>query len=165
MPVVLLALGAVGCGDDESALPPLGAPFDCAEPIDVLDDLPDGYREFGGVVALPQGEQLQLGRSGMDFDLGSSRRFAKFGLLIRPQADFQMHVGPESQFNALIDWGNTADGRPAGSLAFSSCPGDSDTWLVYPGGVWLYEPSCTELVVITTKTSAALRLPGGAECP
>jgi hypothetical protein len=77
---------------------------------------------------------------------------------------FELRV-PESQFNALIDWGNTADGRPAGSLAFSSCPGDSDTWLVYPGGVWLYEPSCTELVVITTKTSAALRLPGGAECP
>ncbi|MEY4231366.1 MAG: hypothetical protein RLZZ362_2215 [Actinomycetota bacterium] len=49
--------------------------------------------------------------------------------------------------------------------AFSSCPGDSDTWLVYPGGVWLYEPSCTELVVITTKTTATLRLQVGPECP
>ena len=163
--VVLLALGAVGCGDDEPELPPLGAPFDCAEPIDLLDDLPDGYREFAGVVALPQGEQLQLGGSGMDFDLGSSRRFAKFGLLIRPQADFQLHVGPQSQFNALIDWGNTVDGRPAGSLAFSSCPGDPATWLAYPGGVWLYEPSCTELVVITKSTTATRRLPVGAGCP
>ena len=48
--VVLLALGAVGCGDDEPELPPLGAPFDCAEPIDLLDDLPDGVpRALGDV--------------------------------------------------------------------------------------------------------------------
>lgn len=164
-PVILLALGAVACSDDEAELPPLGAPFDCTDPIDVLDDVPDGYREFGGVVALPQGDQLQLGGSGMESDVGSSRRFAKFGLLIRPQEDFQLHVGPESQYNALIDWGNTVADRPAGSLAFSGCPGEPDTWLVYPGGVWLYEPSCTDLVVITAKAAETFSLPVGAECP
>ena len=164
-PVILLALGAVACSDDEPELPPLGAPFDCTDPIDVLDDVPDGYREFGGVVALPQGDQLQLGGSGMESDVGSSRRFAKFGLLIRPQEDFQLHVGPDSQYNALIDWGNTIADRPAGSLAFSGCPGETDTWLVYPGGVWLYEPSCTDLVVITAKAAETFSLPVGAECP
>ena len=161
--ITLFALAA--CSDDEVERPALGAPFDCTDPIDVVDELPDAYEEYGDVVALPVADPLQLGRSGMDDDPGSSRRFSKFGLLIRPRSEFELHVGPNSQANALITWGNTNASKPVGSLAFGSCDGNPDTWLVYPGGVWLLEPSCTELVVVTADSSVVVRVPVEAECP
>ena len=161
----------VSCSDSDgqtatpSGLPSLGAPFNCRAPIDVIDVLPDGYEAFADVVALPDGSDvMQGGRSGPDNDLGSRRAFSKMGLLIRPGTSFQIHVGPVSQGNALIHWGNAGNDDPVGSIAVESCSGDPDTWIVFPGGVWTLEPACVELIVLTDVAQEPISLPISTTC-
>lgn len=38
-------------------------------------------------------------------------------------------------------------------------------WLVYAGGVWILEPGCVNLMVVTASGQAELDLPIGANCP
>lgn len=150
---------------EPSDLPPLGASFNCDDPIDAVEDPPGSYMTVADVVALPgTGDMLQRGRVGPDNDAGSRRSFSKMGLLLRPATTFQIHVAPDSQRNALIQWGNVDANEPVGSIAVASCPGDTNDWLVYPGGVWTLEPACVELVVLTTETAETVRLPLGAPC-
>ncbi|MEQ1874335.1 MAG: hypothetical protein ABL953_11460 [Ilumatobacteraceae bacterium] len=151
-------------GDESSDLTPLGAPFICDEPIDVLQEVPETYVSVADVVALPgDGEVLQRGRTGTDYDPESLYTFSKMGLLIRPGATFQIHVAPDSLGNALIEW-NIEDEHLVGSIAVSSCPGDPSVWLAYPGGVWTLEPACVELIVITADATGTIRLPVGVAC-
>lgn len=173
MVVALLGTALVSCSDADAdgqaagsrALPPLGAPLNCDDPIDVVDSVPDEYSAFSDVVALPTGEdQLQRGRSGPDNDLESRRMFSKMGLLVRPGTTFQIHVGPASQGNALIHWGNAGTDDPVGSIAVETCAGDSDTWIVFPGGVWTLDPACVDLLVITDSDQEQLQLPIAADC-
>ena len=166
--VATLALVAAGAacssGDESSDLPPLGDPFNCEDPIEVLNELPDSYSTVADVIALPgTGDILQRGRSGPDNDLESRRAFSKMGLLIRPGTMFQIHVAPDSQRNALIEWGNV-NNAPVSSISVASCPGDANQWLVYPGGVWTLDPTCVELVVLTADASETIRLPIGVPC-
>ena len=152
--------------DTEPAhLPPLGDSFNCDDPIDVMKELPASYVTVADVVALPgAGDVLQRGHAGPDDDAGSRRAFSKVGLLLRPATTFQIHVAPDSQRNALIQWGNVDANVPVGSIAVAACPGDTNDWIVYPGGVWTLDPACVELVVLTAKGAETVRLPVGAPC-
>ena len=147
-------------------LPQLGKPFNCDDPIDAVAKLPDSYVIVADVVALPDASDL-LQREPVrpDNDANFSRAFSKMGLLLRPASTFQIHVAPDSQQNALIEWGNVDAEEPVASIAVGSCSGDTDEWLVYPGGVWTLEPACVELVVVTAQTSEIVRLPLAAPCP
>lgn len=146
----------------------LGAPFNCDDPIDsVVGSPPAGYQTSVGVVALPDGdEQLQRGRTGMDNDADSRRRFSKMGLglLVRPGSSFELHVGPRSQGNALIHWGNAGTDDPVGSLSID-CDGDPERWLVYPGGVWTLEPECVQLLIRIADDTDEINLPIDTTCP
>lgn len=164
----LLGISAVACTStdaDTNELPPLGDSFNCDDPIDVLQQPPDGYATVADVVAFPvTGDRPQGGRVGPDNDAGSRRAFSKMGLLVRPATTFQIHVAPRSQRNALIQWGNVDANEPVSSIAVSSCPGDRNDWLVYPGGVWTLEPACVELTILTAKATQTIRLAVGAPC-
>jgi hypothetical protein len=166
--VAALIVAAAACANTDgkpSALPPLGESFNCDHPIEVVAELPDSYVIVADVVALPgDGGMLQRGRVGPDNDAGSRRAFSKMGLLLRPGTTFQIHVAPDSQQNALFRWGNLGGNGPVGSIVVGSCPGDTNDWLVYAGGVWTLEPACAELVVLTAETVETLRLPLGAPC-
>ncbi len=163
--VVLVAVLVAGaCGGSGPEIGVLGAELDCANSIDTVAELPDDYVELAGVVGLPELELHQLGRRGPDGDPDSSRRFAKMGLLIRPDTTFELHVGAGSQGNALIGWGNVGHPGPVGSLSVDGCPGDV-AWLVYAGGVWILEPGCVNLMVVTASGQAELDLPIWASCP
>jgi hypothetical protein len=168
MAAALWSISAVACaGNSEGQgknLPPLGDTFNCTDPIDVLQELPDSYATVADVIALPVSGDQGRGHTGPDNDVGSRRAFSKVGLLVRPATTFQIHVAPSSQRNALIQWGNVEANEPVSSIAVSSCPGDRNTWLVYPGGVWTLEPACVELTILTTKATETVRLAAGAEC-
>lgn len=178
---LLLAVVGAGCtsADDasEPGLPTLGAPFSCGEPIDAFDDLPEGYRAVGEVVAFPTEELLQRGRTGPDNDPGSARSFSKLGLVVRAGAVFQIHVAGDSQANALLHWGNTGPNDPVSSIAVPGCEGTCDSlvqpgcpdgedrdWVVYPGGLWTLEPACVSLIVLTGAERAVVDLPAGERC-
>jgi len=157
-----LVIGACSSSGQEVGI--LGAELDCANSIDTVAELPTDYVELAGVVALPDLETHQLGRRGPDGDPDSSRRFAKMGLLICPDTTFELHVGPGSQGNALIGWGNVGDPGPVGSLSVDGCTWDA-AWSVFAGGVWVLEPDCVNLLVVTASGQTELDLPIGASCP
>lgn len=162
--LVLSALVIAACGGSGQEIGVLGAELDCANSIDTVAELPAGYVELAGVVGLRDVESHQLGRRGPDGDPDSSRRFAKMGLVVRPDTTFELHVGPGSQGNALISWGNVGDPGPVGSLSVAGCP-DVAGWPVFAGGIWVLEPACVNLVVVTASDRAELDLPVGASCP
>jgi len=172
------ALVLAGCGSGPPSLGtplrPLGFKLPCG-PIDVVDRLPPSYAAVDDVVAFPTYENLQRGRSGPDNDLGSSRSFSKFGLLVKSGSVFQLHVAGEDQANALIYWGNVAPTDPVSSIRVDGCvascesqpdcPGEENAeWGVYPGGVWTLEPACITLLVLTEQETGEVRLPVGESC-
>lgn len=163
--ITLSATGAACGGDDEPTdLPPLGASFNCHDPIDVLQEIPDTYVTVADVIALPgNGDILQRGRTGTDYDPESLYTFSKMGLLLRPGATFRIDVARNSQPNALIEWSIEGE-KLVDSIAVTSCAGDANDWLVYPGGVWTLEPACVELTVITAEATGTIRLPVGVAC-
>ena len=164
--VVTLGVAGTACegGGEPTDIAPLGALFICDDPIDVLQEVPDGYVTVADVVALPgNGDILQRGRTGTDYDPESLYTFSKMGLLLRPDATLQIHVAPDSQPNALIEW-SIEDELLVDAITVSSCPGDANDWLVHPGGVWTLEPACVELIVITAEETETIRLPVGIPC-
>ena len=144
-------------------LAPVGAPLDCRDPIDLLDTVPPSYRVVSDVVAFPDIEMHQRGRTGPEGGPHSARRFSKMGLVIRSGATFEIHVAGDSQDNAVIHWGNTGTGDLVSAIAIDSCSANAE-WLVYPGGVWTLEPDCITLQVVTTETISDVRLPIGTSC-
>jgi hypothetical protein len=161
--VVAIGVVAAACSSGERTPLSLGAQLDCASTIDMLTELPIDYRELAAVVALPEIDSHQLGRSGPDGDPNSARKFAKMGLLIRRGTAFELHVGGRSQGNALIAWGNIENPGPVSSIAVDDCPGRAE-WLVYAGGVWVLEPACVALIVIAGDETVEMELPIGQTC-
>ncbi len=162
---VLLVLTPTACasGTGVSAVQrgELGVALDCATSIDTvdgdgMDGLPD-YEVVSDVVALPTGRGHGQGRTGTDDDPESARRFSKMGLLVRPGTSFLLHVAGGSQGNASITWGGMQ--APVSSVSVDDCDGPADTWLVFAGGIWVLEPDCVDVLVITDDQVATIRVP------
>jgi len=176
--ILAAALGVIGCAGSDAGQPEdlVGSttPFQCADPIDIMDEPPDGWLRVADVVAFPAIRSLQRGR--YDDELG--RSFSKFGLVMRADRAFSIRVAVESQPNALIGWG-TDSREPATSIDVSGCPGRCKLegqpncplgavgeWVVYPGGVWTIEPGCIKLeITVGAETdTVTAQLPIGEEC-
>ncbi|NOX31634.1 MAG: hypothetical protein GXP35_16550 [Actinobacteria bacterium] len=173
---LVAALGVIGCADSDAGQPEdltsSVAPFQCADPIDIMDKPPDGWIRVADAVALPAARSLQRGR--YDDELG--RSFSKFGLVMRADRAFSIRVAIESQPNALIGWG-TDSREPATSISVSGCPGRCEVswqpncplgalgeWVVYPGGIWTIEPACIKLEITVGAETVTTQLPIGEEC-
>ncbi len=169
-------LGVLGCAasntEQSEHLASSALAFDCANPIDILDEPPNGWLAVGDVVALPGDRSLQRGR--YDSELG--RSFSKFGLVMRADRAFSVTVAVESQPNALIGWG-TDSRTPATSIEVTGCAGLCETdwqpncplgasgeWVVYPGGVWTIEPACISIEIVTDAETVTAQLPIGKQC-
>lgn len=173
IPVVVLALSAVACSD--SAAPDKDRSFrvfDCANPIDILDEPPDDWTPILDVIALPGDRVLQRGR----FDDEIGRSFSKFGLVIRADRAFSLSVAEASQPNALMGW-NTGSDVPVTSIDITgysgvcetdsqpNCPlGETGEWVAYPGGVWTIDPARIAVEIAVDEQTTTVELPIGVAC-
>jgi hypothetical protein len=94
----------------------------------------------------------------------ATRLFAKTGLLVRAGVQSELVVPPAWRGRVSIAWGNTALAEPTDRLVIGPCAG-SATWLAYPGGYYLPEPACVELVVRTSAGGRTVQVGIGTPCP
>ena len=164
---LLLALLSVSCNGESEGSPELGAIFRCDQPIEKLSTLPDGYAAVGDVVALPveiPADVFERAYKSPDNDPTSRRRYIKFGLLVRANARFEIHVGPSAQSNVLMHWGNTGSQDPVSALSFQGCDAQDGVWLAYPGGLWPLDPGCIPLLVVVQGRAIEHRISLGQPC-
>lgn len=135
---------------------------------DYLDTAtPDrSYQIVLGVVALPASSTspaLQTARTG---DAGSTRLYAKTGLLIRAGATFQLSVPVRVAGRFAIGWGNPA--VPTHGLLVAGCRppgGEHGQWLAYAGGYFVHHVMCALLRVAAAGRTRQVRIGIGAPCP
>jgi hypothetical protein len=165
--VVLLAWSSSCHSNRSTASLPMGVTINCDAAIDELADPPVGFRVWSDAVALPSEDREQgLGRSGPDNDPTSARRFAKVPLIIKRGEVVDLLVGAHSQRNVLVSWGKLTSSGPASHLTSERCSSSDDVgqWLVFPGGVWVLEPQCVELVVQVGRSREIAKLDVGQRC-
>ena len=138
--------------------------LDCSSYIDMVPDLPEEFSVVQGVAAINSTIVHQQGRRGTDDDPESPLRFSKIALLVRPNKQFQVHVGNGSPETTRIGWSSVTSGSPVKQLSIGPCASNSDQWFAFAGGVWVIEPSCVELVFQTSKGTASVWLSIGKRC-
>jgi hypothetical protein len=144
---------------------PSGPPvtLDCH---DVIHDAAVPYAASSVIfdrVVLPTGRTLQVASSGEKSP--SARLFAKQGLLIRPDATFEMIVPAEWSARLTIGWGNP--GRRTHHLVVTGCPAPTAgaKWLAFAGGYWVAEPACVPVIVRADGREQLVHIAVGTPCP
>ena len=158
-----VVVAVVDRGGEDRVL--LEATLDCASHIDVVSDLPDGFRVVQGVAAINSTIVHGQRRRGTDPSPDSPLRSSKIPLLVRPNQVFQVSVGDDSPESARIDWSSATSRLLVQRVSVGPCAGDPDSWLVFAGGVWVAEPSCVELVFRTSNGSTPVMLSIAEPCP
>ncbi len=150
--------------DDSGEGAIIEATLDCASYIDVVSELPEGFRVVEEVSAINSTNVHQQGRQGTDDDPESPMRFSKIALLVRPHQSFQVSVGDGSPEPTRIGWSSVTSDSPVQRISVGPCPGDSDRWLVFAGGVSVAGPSCVELVFQSSNASTSVWLSIAEQC-
>jgi hypothetical protein len=132
--------------------------LDCKHAIQELDRPPPGFSRIGEVVALQTGAHSTLQTPQPDAEYG--QLFAKTGLLVRKNAVFDLVV-PDSA-STRIRWGNRS--TPVKVIRVLGCPAKRD-WIAFPGGYWVSEPACVELIVRADAHETVVPIGVGAACP
>ena len=140
------------------------ATLDCSSHIDVVSDVPEGFRVVQEVSAINSTIVHQQGRQGTDAAPESPLRFSKIALLVRPNQRFQVSVGEGSPESTRVGWSSATSSSPVQRISVGPCAGDSDRWLVFAGGVWVTEPSCVELVFQSSNGSTTVLLSIAEQC-
>ena len=140
------------------------ATLDCSSHIDIVSDVPEGFRVVQEVSAINSTIVHQQGRQGTDTAPESPLRFSKIALLVRPNQRFQVSVGEGSPESTRVGWSSATSSSPVQRISVGPCTGDSDRWLVFAGGVWVTEPSCVELVFQTPNASTSVLLSIAKQC-
>lgn len=135
---------------------------DCDLVIDMVEELPDNYEEFGGFVALPtlNAEPLQVS------ERENGLLFSKFGLLVRSEmSGGVISVDRASSGTALLSYASGDDLDVAVSVSACSRPVQQE-WAVFAGGIWAEEASCVLLDVIANDGASidVARVPVGEPC-
>lgn len=141
----------------------LEATLDCSSHIDIVADLPSGFRVVLRGVAINSMIVHQQGRRGTDLSPESPLRFSKIPLLVRPNHEFQITLGDDFLESVRLDWSGT--NSLAQRVAIGPCAGDSDDWLVFAGGVWVAEPRCVEIVFSSSNRRNPVELSIAEPCP
>ncbi len=142
----------------------LEATLDCSSHIDVVSDVPEGFRVVQEVSAINSTIVHQQGRQGTDAAPESPLRFSKIALLVRPNQIFQVSVGEGSPEPTRIGWSLATSSSPVQRVSVGPCAGDSDLWLVFAGGVWVTKPSCVELVFQSSNGNTSVLLSIAKQC-
>ncbi len=162
--IVAVASVVASIVDDSDEDRLLEATLDCSSYIDVVSDLPDGFRVVQEVSAINSTIVHQQGRQGTDAALESPLRFSKIALLVRPNQRFQVSVGEDSPGSTRVGWSSATSNSPVQRISVGPCPDDSDLWLVFAGGVWVTEPSCVELVFRSSNATTSVLLSIAEQC-
>ena len=107
------------------------ATLDCSSHIDIVSDVPEGFRVVQEVSAINSTIVHQQGRQGTDAAPESPLRFSKIALLVRPNQGFQVFVGEGSPESTRIGWSSATSSSPVQRISVGPCAGDSDRWLVF----------------------------------
>lgn len=96
-------------------------------------------------------------------DDGSVYFFAKTGVIWRNDASFDLVVPEELQPVLAIGWGETASAAHQVSLRCDE--GGKGEWIAAPGGYWISEPICAQVVVRSDDEEQTVGIGLGAPCP
>lgn len=122
------------------------------------------YQIIGGVVALPTASSARtaLQTSATNHFDSAFRLFAKTGLYIRADAELELRVPPEFQDRVAIGWGDP--GTPTHAILAFPCDADEE-WLSFIGGIWIADPECIALEVVTGGVVETFKMGVGTACP
>lgn len=115
-------------------------------------------------VALPAATTYPyaLQTSRREADNGESFYFAKTGLFWRGDATFEIEVPDEMNDQLAINWGS--GDQPKAHSVCADCDLDAE-WAVAPGGYWVTEPMCAEIIVRVDGTEQREQIGLGTPCP
>lgn len=122
---------------------------------------PDDFEIISGTVALPTSPaHPDLQTSRREAADGSTYFFAKTGLVWNTTSSFELVVPAKLRSHLAIGWGGPA---PHGHSVEISCS-DEDEWVGLPGGFWVTEPLCADLLVRTQMEEIVVQIGLGIAC-
>ena len=127
-----------------------------------------GMRVVLGVVALPASPGLRRALQTAPSQLHDpqARLFAKWGLVIRPSAQFRVLVPGRLQSQLSIGWGNAGENHVGTTIVVNRCTGPPRAkWLAYAGGYYVRNPICATLIVAAGRQERRVRIGVGRACP
>ena len=115
-------------------------------------------------VALPTSDRypmaLQTASQGEYAHDRAGRLFAKTGLYFKPGHAFEVIVPDELRDRLSIGW----DSR-SWRVVVGECVGVPSEWVALPGGYWVADPICAELIVRSAGSEQRVKIGLGAPCP
>jgi hypothetical protein len=120
-----------------------------------------------GVVGLPASPRMRraLQTASTGSHDPSARLFAKWGLVIRAGADFQLIVPRELRGRASIGWGNADEGHVGDTIVVHGCRRrQGGEWLDFAGGYWVRSAICLPLTVAADGRRRRLSIGVGTGC-
>lgn len=121
-----------------------------------------------GVVALPASPHL---RRALQTALTGSpdpaaRLFAKWGLVVRAGARFDLIVPKRLRDRLSIGWGNAGEGHVGSTISVPGCRGRrGHKWLDFAGGYWVHSTICAPLIVNAHGRRRRVWIGIGRACP
>jgi hypothetical protein len=158
----------IGCSNGTTARPDGTSPV-----LDAAELRCDGFRAdpqqpppdftvLFDAVALPTSETypsaLQTGLQVQADPAG--RLFAKTGLMYRPGRDFELVVPERLRGRLSIGWA-----QRAWRVTNPVCPGVPDEWMWLPGGYWVANTMCADLIVRSGADERHVSIGLGTPCP
>jgi hypothetical protein len=128
---------------------------------------PKGMTVVLGVVALPASsgmrQALQTALTGSHDP--ATRLFAKWGLVVRAGADFQLSLPRGQRGDATIGWGNADEGHEGTTIVVRHCRAPRGRrWLDFAGGYWVRRPVCLPLTVAAHGQTRRVSIGVGRPC-
>lgn len=121
-----------------------------------------------GVVALPASPHV---RRALQTTLTGSRDpaarlFAKWGLVVRAGARFELIVPTGLRDRLSIGWGNAGESHVGSTISAPGCgAGRGDRWLDFAGGYWIRSTICAPLIVNAHGLRRRVWIGIGKACP
>lgn len=127
-----------------------------------LIEPPDDFEQVLDVVALPASPVYPnaLQTNARDAADGSVYYFAKTGLWWRGDATFELVVPKELRSDLAIGWGGPAEVAQRVQVDCES----AESWMLHPGGYWLREPMCAEIIVQVGPNEQRVEIGLGTPC-
>lgn len=139
------------------------ATLQCGGWIEDEVTIPDSYEEILGVIALPTVASAPEALQVTEFDEAPPAEpfFAKTGLVVRPDAAFELEVIEDLVGSVALGW---SDAEEATERVIGEPCDSGSGWVAYAGGFVVAEPRCVELRVTTGGATVAFEVGVGAPC-
>lgn len=96
----------------------------------------------------------------------AARLFAKWGLVVRAGARFDLIVPRRLRDRLSIGWGNAGEGHVGSTISVPGCRGGrGEEWLDFAGGYWVHSTICAPLVVNAHGRRRRVWIGIGRACP